>query len=74
MHCGGAEHGKDSGKGQQQLPIDANQATMQFPLGKLVIAVAASVYTERMGHIRLSCEGGCACLPIEYNLLHPFYR
>ena len=47
---------------------------MQFPSGKLVMAVAASVYTERMGHIRLSCEGGCACSPIEYNLLHPFYR
>ena len=57
-----------------QVPIDANQASMQFPSGKLVIGIAASVYTERMGHIRLSCEGGCTCPTTVYNLLHPFYR
>ena len=57
-----------------QVPLDSTQAGLQFAAGKLVLAVAAQVYTERMGHIKLSCEGGCTCDAVEYNLLHPFYR
>ena len=57
-----------------QVPLDATQAALQFPSGKMVVALAAQVYTERMGHIKLSCEGGCTCDATEYNLLHPFYR
>ena len=57
-----------------QVPLDATQAATQFPSGRAVVALAAQVYTERMGHIQLSCEGGCACDTVEYNLLHPFYR
>ena len=57
-----------------QVPLDATQAAVQFPTGKAVVAVAAQVYTERMGHIQLSCEGGCTCDAVQYNLLHPFYR